>query len=707
MPGNGLGLKLCTAVILAAIACIACNDDDLQPRPPKTYTVVLKPLAFTSQTALPERQVELRVVALRTAGADIETASDLAPVPGETIQWQITGLGQGGPALDQGSTRTNDDGTAAVMLDTGPIGGRTIQVQATLGDVAPVSFTVDVLQPTFALEVLSANPVPAAIDREERIRVRLVRLFGSGAQRVPVANRVLTAQLVDGPFATGARLLDGDGAATDLTTDDAGIASVTFATGSATQSGYRIRFCGNASCPGVPPAEVTINVTPRGGGGANCDDVADCDSGLACIDGSCRVPQPYCSGDRDCAPGYLCDLNLCVLAPEGPGCNGDEECGPGEVCGSANRCIPATGCLDDSDCPGGTCDEATGACIPNAPTGSALDVRGRWATAYHFDISDTLPSLVTDGLTPVVDFLSLVFWSQLDIDIPIVGDIIEGVLDSLIDDYVPGYVPVVVDALRDLLYVFQNLEVRGEMDLVQSPEAPLLGPTINGTERWTLAVITVPSLCPGGPEQFEANPTCAQVNVALESVVQVSYSNDNPIVGTRVEPFSGEVRGDRLFLYGRDVEIAARQLVNVILDVIASVASGGTFYDIEQLIVDSVPCGDLQLALDDLACDVTGGSVCQLPGVEAACTVASSLASGALNAELAQIPVGFDLEFDAMARIGDVPAGGTSELLGNPNDPAELDASFLYGGTDVLFLGGELDESSYWWAVRPGARSTR
>ncbi len=704
MPGNGPRLKLCTLLVLATVAC---NEDELQPRPPKSYMVLLQPLSFTSQSALPDREVELRVVALRTAGADIEVASDLVPVPEQTVQWQLLGLTADGVALDRSASTTAEDGSTGVVLNTGVLGGRSLQVQATLGRASPVTFTVDVLQPSFALEVLSANPLPAAVDRQERVRVRLVRLFGGGSQRVPVPDRTITAQLVDGPFANGARLLEGDGANASVTTDAAGIASVVFATGSATQSGYRLRFCGNASCPGISPAEVTIDVTLRGGGGARCDDIADCEPGLACIDGSCDPPRAYCAGDRDCAPGYVCDIDVCVIAPEGPECTNDEDCPPGEICGSADRCIPETGCLNDSDCTNGTCDEATGACIPDAQIGPARDVRGRWATGYHFDISDTLPSLVNDGLKPVVDFLSLLFWSQLDFDIPILGDIIEGLLDSLIEQYVPGYVPVVVEALRDLLYVFENIEVRGEMDLVQSPLTPVLGRTVNGTERWTLVVISVPSLCPGGPAEFEANPSCAQVNVAVESVVEVSYSNDNPIVGTVVQPFSGEVIGDRLYLYGRDVEIAARQLVNVVLDVIVSVASGGTFYDIEQLIVDSVPCGDLQLALDDLACNVTGGSVCQLPGVEAGCTVASSLATGALNRELGQVPVGFDLTFDAEARITDSPAGGQSEILGNPQDPAELDASSLYGGTDVLFLGGDLDESSYWWAVRPGARSTR
>ncbi|MEM6731006.1 MAG: hypothetical protein AAF658_05595 [Myxococcota bacterium] len=360
--------------------------------------------------------------------------------------------------------------------------------------------------------------------------------------------------------------------------------------------------------------------------------------------------------------------------------------------------------MSDTDCPNGTCDEATGACLPNAPIGPALDVRGRWLTGYRFDISDTLPGFLGDGLKPIVDFLSLAFWGQLDIDVPIIGGIIESVIDDLIDDYVPSYVETVVAALRDLIYVFENLEVRGEMDLVQSPLTPVLGTTINGTETWTRAIVSVPSLCPGGPAQFNSNPSCAQLDLALESVINVTYSDNNPTVGVRVDPFNGEVNGDRLALYGRDVELAARQLVNVILDLIVSVSSGGTFASFEQFLIDIVPCSDLQLALDDLACDVTGGSLCSLPGVDAGCTVASALATQALTGEVGAVPVGFDLDFDARARITDAPSGGQSELLGNPQDPSELDASSLLGGTDILFLGGDLDDSSYWWAVRPGAR---
>ncbi|MEO0815337.1 MAG: hypothetical protein AAFY60_20930, partial [Myxococcota bacterium] len=292
--------------------------------------VVLKPLGFTSQSALPERTVELRVVALRTAGADIETSADLTPVEGERINWQILGLPPDGVALDGTLSVTGSDGVAQVNLNTGSVGGRSIQVQASVGSADPVTFTLDILQPSFELEVLSSNPLLAAIDREETVRVRLVRLFGNGAQRVPVPEETVTAELIDGPFASGARLLDGDGAQATIVTDSAGIASVTFATGTTIQSGYILRFCGNATCPGVAAADVTINVSPRGGGGAGCDDIADCNAGLACINGSCRAPQPFCSNDQDCPPGFSCIGEVCILGPDGPQCSSNADCPPGQ-----------------------------------------------------------------------------------------------------------------------------------------------------------------------------------------------------------------------------------------------------------------------------------------------------------------------------------------------------------------------------------------
>ncbi|MEO1481188.1 MAG: hypothetical protein AAFU77_03720 [Myxococcota bacterium] len=670
MPRPQPRRKLAEVKAIALFALLgACSSDSLSERPPKAFTLVLQPLGLTSVSALPDRDVELKVVALRTAGVNIETAQDLQPVPDAPVTWSFVGFPPDGGMVENLSA-TDGIGVASSRTFVGPNGGRAIQVQASTPGAPAVTFTIDVLDPTLRLEVLSANPTLAAVNQEERIRVRLVREVGN--QRSPVTGTTVTASLLDGPFFSGAQILEGDGADAILLTDDNGLASVTFATGNTAQTSYTLRFCGNASCPGVPPADVTVNVTPRGGGGSNCGVLSDCAPPLVCVGGQCTSPQPFCRDNDDCPPGYICSGDQCILP-----------------CGPSNPCPAQFNCVNQR-------------CEPDVPPGPALDVRGRWLTAYHFDISDTLPSFLGDGFKPVVDFLSLVFWSQYTIDIPIVGAVLEGLLDGLVEQYVPSYVPDVVAALRDLIYVFENIEVRGEMELAQSPTTPYLGGIVNGTEVWTSAVITVPSLCAGGPAEFQQNPACAQVNVALESVLMVQYSNNSPTVGTVVEPFSGGVIDDRLYLYGRDVSLASRQLVNVVLDLMVSVASGGGFFNFEQFLFESIPCADLQLAFDDLACDVTGGSVCSLSGVEAACRLGSGLATQALSTELGQIPVAFDMVFDATAQITDRPFGGATDILGNPDNPSDLGASSLLGGTEVNFLGGDLDGSSYWWAVRPG-----
>lgn len=665
MPRGSRARKAIAALVFLS----ACSGDDtLNQRPPKSFALVLQPLGLTSVSALPDREVELKVVALRTAGADIENASDLQPVPNTPISWTFLGLPPEGGSVESLSA-TNSIGVAATRAFVGPFGGRAMQVQASTAGASPVTFTIDVSQPTLALEVVSANPTLAAVTSEERIRVRLVRRVGT--QRSPVTDTPITVSLLDGPFFNGARLLEGDGANASLMTDNNGLADILFSTGSTAQTSYTLRFCGGASCPGVAPVDVTVNVTPRGGGGSNCGVLSDCAPPLVCVGGRCESPQPFCRDEDDCAPGYICVNDECVLP-----------------CGPTNPCPPRFNCV-------------AGRCEPDVPPGPALDVRGRWLTAYHFDISDTLPSFLGDGFKPVIDFLSLVFWSQYDINIPIIGSVLESVLDGLVEQFVPSYVSDVVAALRDLIYVFENIEVRGEMDLAQSPTSPFLGGAVNGTEIWTSAIITVPSLCPGGPAVFAQNPTCGQIDLALESVVMVDYSNNSPVVGTVVSPFSGAVIEDRLHLYGRDVTLASRQLVSVVLDLIVSVASGGSFFNFEQFLFEIVPCGDLQRALEGLACDVSGGRVCSLGGVDSACELAAGLATLTLSNEVGAIPVGFDMVFDASARISDQPVGGAMDILGDPNDPDNLDASSLLGGTEVNFLGGDLDESSYWWAIRP------
>ncbi|MEO1174374.1 MAG: hypothetical protein AAFX94_20325 [Myxococcota bacterium] len=93
MPRPQPRRKLAEVKAIALFALLgACSSDSLSERPPKAFTLVLQPLGLTSVSALPDRDVELKVVALRTAGVNIETAQDLQPVPDAPVTWSFVGF---------------------------------------------------------------------------------------------------------------------------------------------------------------------------------------------------------------------------------------------------------------------------------------------------------------------------------------------------------------------------------------------------------------------------------------------------------------------------------------------------------------------------------------------------------------------------------------------------------------------------------------
>lgn len=691
--------------LLAALLLAACSEEPAaSPSPSASLALVLQPMGFVSQQARVGQRVALRVVALRTAGADISSEGDLRLAPGESITWRFIGLPPVQAALSASSGETNEQGIAEVEVDVGDAADATLQVQASAASAAPVTFSIAVLPEQRRIELLVPSPLDTEIDSSVRIRVRLVRQLGAGQATAPVPDATLHVQLIGGPRANGARLETDTGGAAELVTDSAGMASFRFATGSTPQSGYTIELCGQASCPFTPSATLTVNVASRAGQGENCRSFADCQDGLVCSAGQCKPADFYCYKPTDCPPGYRCNTlnNLCEPDSSTSGCADDGDCPVGERCGAAALCIDDGGCTSSAQCPSGSsCELTTGACISDDPGAAALDVRGLWFTTYHFDTSDTLPSVVSDGVGPIVDFLALVFWSQIEIDVPILGDIIEGLIDQLVAQYVPPWVQVVVEVLRDFIHIFETLEVQGEMFLAQSPTQPVLGAYVTGEEEWTKALVYVATLCPGGPAQFAEDRSCGQLDVALNPTIDISYSNNDPtVVDVRVDPFTGEVLGQTLRLYGRSAEIATQQLVNVLLDVMIAVASEGDYYDFEQFLVDIVPCADLQQAVDDLACEVTDGDLCAIPGIEALCVAAATAAVQALTDVLGEVALSYELELDAWAKIHDQPAGGRAEVLGSPANPDDDTESALRGDSDYLLFSGELDDDSWWFGTR-------
>jgi len=91
-----------------------------------------------------------------------------------------------------------------------------------------------------------------------------------------------------------------------------------------------------------------------------CEVLAQCPSGAACVSGLCRVPQ--CAADTDCKDSAAqCYLGECRLDL----CRSREDCEGGTICaGAPPRCVaPPAVCASDTECPSGqSCDVTRGRC---------------------------------------------------------------------------------------------------------------------------------------------------------------------------------------------------------------------------------------------------------------------------------------------------------------------------------------------------------
>ncbi|MFO0598103.1 MAG: hypothetical protein U0228_22565 [Myxococcaceae bacterium] len=117
--------------------------------------------------------------------------------------------------------------------------------------------------------------------------------------------------------------------------------------------------CG-MTCPSGSVCDPLRNVCTQTNG---CTSNADCPTNLACIAGSCQLPNSNACGAMGCPSGQVCVNFACVVAGSDGGttnpqaCNTDSDCGMGDVCVMGvcrAACVPhAESCNNiDDDCDG-------------------------------------------------------------------------------------------------------------------------------------------------------------------------------------------------------------------------------------------------------------------------------------------------------------------------------------------------------------------
>jgi DNA-binding ferritin-like protein (Dps family) len=681
------------------LSVVACRKYDPQTGEPKEHRLVLKALGPVSQQTYPLASLSLKVIALEASTDGVESEDDLARAVGQPITWRLA-TGNPGVVLSATTTSTDENGISQITVETGPDDGH-IQVGASTPGADPVMFSIGVAPDARQIKLLGPTALTAAIDRTELIRGRVTRPAQNGMPGAPIAGATVTAKLVGG-MRNGAELREGDGAYATVSTDDTGMFSLHFVTGTLPDVSYKLELCGAGSCPGTPMENVTILVKRLLDDGGACVYFTDCDEGYVCSEGVCRPAASYCDIDDDCPPGYDCSNATRVCEPHiGAPCSSGTQCPEGEICGAGGHCIPEDGCTSNPDCPDGwTCDLPTGMCVapPNVP---AVDVRGEWTTKYHFDISETLGAFGSNGLGAIIDFLNLAFASNLEINIPVIGNILELIIDELVTEYVKDWMKHVVSMLSDIVHVFENVEADGRMLLLQTPVTPMLGRNITGEETWDTTYIRVRSLCYGTQDSWDNDPSCGRVNVPTTPKVALSYSDNEVEVGVKVKAFNGQIVGDELRLAKRQVDLEFRQFINVVLDMVVTIASKGEFFNFKDFLVDAIPCDDIASFVDGLLCDITGGDICQISGFEYQCRADLQAAVLSFENWLGSAPIALHIVFDQNAIIHDDDSDDEAETFGDPNNPKNNAESSLDGGTDLLTIfGGPLDEKSWWYGVR-------
>jgi hypothetical protein len=714
-------LRLFTALSIGLLASVvACRGGEVETPVEGPRRLLLKPLGPVSQQAYPTQSVTLKVIALEAAESGIEDSDDLSRAIGQAIGWRVTS-GGAGVLLSATATATNESGIAEITVQLGDDDG-TVQILAETTGADPVTFSVNVWPDARRIELLGPANLNVMMERTELIRARLARPSEGGMPGAPIAGGTVTVKLVGGAR-EGARIQEGDGTNLTLTSDSAGMLSLRFVTGSLPDVSYRLEFCGSGSCPGTESKNLTISVKRLITSDEPCVYFTDCDTGFVCTAGTCRPAAQYCDTNAQCNPGFDCSPVTRTCEPHvGAPCDHPSDCAEDEICGAGGMCIPEDGCTSNPDCPSGwTCELTTGICKPPSDK-PAINVAGSWQTKYHFDISDTLGPFITESLGPVVNILNMIFISDLEIDIPLIGNILEVIVDAMVKQYVADWVKNIVAFLSDFINVFKSVTADGEMELVQSPTSPVLGTAITGQEKWTAAHLRVKSLCCRYntnqtdytcEQKWETDPTCGQVNVLMEKAVYGStdpdddftlgYSDNALEVGTIVPPFNGEVYGTELRLRQRSVRLEFRQFINVVLDLVVGAASKGQYSFFKDFLSDIVPCSDVASYINGVVSDLTGGDIAEVTGLEQHCDAEVEAAILAFEEWIGDQPIELHMVFDQKALIHDPYGIDFARTFGDSEHPENNAESSMLGGTALWeIFGGDLDDSSWWHGRRAG-----
>lgn len=643
-----------------------CPDDKIQEEVATDAGPVLWGLSLSHDSQLsldPGSRYPLRALYFN---------SEIGGLEGQPVSFTIVGDAQGS-SLAANSATTDEDGFASLDF-VAPLEPthHPIQVEISAAKVeAPLYVQISVVAP--ALRLLPVGPTERDVRPNMVIPVQILveRVDGGAIAGISVDGAL---RLADGQVPEGTGLQDLGIGQVSTESRLSGIARIDLHTGPDERDLWV-----DMGVAGVGTLSYLFHVRDGGMG-----------------DGGCRL-------DRDCGEGFMCvregegedARNVCVPDEE-TGCDpalpGGNQCPPGFTCDPNGECVPGaiTGCLQAPEvCPEGfeciadvcvrLCDPndficpegfecVDGVCQEPDPPPDMVRVEGMWLTLYQFDLSEVLGFLGELGAP--IDFIDQAMRGNLNVPIPIVGDLIEDAVGDLISRYVPPWVPDLIHGLNTLVHLFQELQVAGEMEL-HHRQNPL---HVRGTELWHHAIIHLIDRCPNG-RQDPNWPRCAQVDIMFDQQL-----GDFGEIHTDPRPFTGRVYLDAeqewRVLLNREVEADLVGLVRYIVNLVVSISTNGRARDLPQALEMAIDCQGVQRAANDAARQMGLGQ--GLPGVEQLCQAAVAQAGQEIDNVLGQIGVGWEvMDFDQRARIYDDNNDLLADELGRwPDAPGDLDGRF-------------------------------
>jgi len=613
--------------------------------------------------------------------------SESGGLEGENIHFEIAGAPQGA-SLSANDLRTDAQGFAAVTIQLPLVATvQPIQVAISAAKVDPLIVQIDARQPQLLLVPIGPTERELRTELLVPTQIMVKRAGGGPVEGVSVRFAIRT----DGnPLAAG-QGIDALGASVaQAVTGASGIARVNVLTGEV-EGDLRV----SAEVEGVGTINFIYHITERGGGEAGCRLDSDCGEGFicerqgqgedavyACIPEAASGCDPNDPVSAQCPLGYICDVTGECIPGGAVGCI-QAGCEGGQVC-IGNVCVDP--CSDNDDCPNGQecvddiCQE------PTAPPDLVL-IEGFWNTRYQMDLSEVLGPL--GDLGAPIDFLDQAFRGNLEIPIPLIGDIIEDAVADLIAAHVPPWVGDLVHGLNSIVHIFQGMQVAGQME-ARHRANPL---HVRATEVWDRAIVQLIDRCPLG-RQDPNYPACAEVDILLDQDL-----GDIGRIETDVPPFVGRLYLDRdqewNVRFDREVHMDLVGLVRYVVNLVVSISTNGRFNNVPDALEAAIDCQSIQRAADQAACDLSGGRICNVPGVDQMCRQAAQQAGLMIDQQLGELGLAWTaMEFDQTSRVFDDDNNLLGDELGRwPAPPGTLDGDFR------LVVNRPLE--GVWHGVRP------